>query len=55
MRKNLSFKSNLKILRDRFKRIKYNFLNLLSEFKKYLIKHKRVEVYLSLKEINMFK
>ena len=41
------FESDLKLLRDRNKRINYDFLNILNEHEKYLRNHKRVKIYLS--------
>ena len=53
-RKKSFFQSDLKLLRDRNKRINYNFLNILNEHEKYLKNYKRVEIYSSQKKLKKF-
>ena len=48
------FELNLKLLRDRNKRINHDFLNILNEHEEYSKNHKRVEIYLSQKKTNKF-
>ena len=48
------FESNLKLSRDRNKRINHDFLNISNEHEKCSENHKRVEVYLSQKKTNKF-
>ena len=46
-KRKLFFKLNLKLLRDRDKRINHDFLNILNEHEKCSENHKRAEVYSS--------
>ena len=48
------FKSNLKLSRDRNKRINHDFLNILNEHEKYSENHKQIKIYSNQKKINKF-
>ena len=48
------FELNLKLSRDRNKRINHDFLNISSEHEKCSENHKRVEVYSNQKKTNKF-
>ena len=48
------FESDLKLSRDRNKRINHDFLNILNEHEKCSKNYKRVEVYSSQKKANKF-